>query len=166
MGIVNLAEQLREAMRYWGTGVAIVSSAFDGDKHGMTVNSFTSLSLEPALVMVSLEIGTRTHGLVEKSGVFGVSVLNQDQQELSNRFAGRESELLDRFIGYEIYALSTGAPLLSQGMAQIDCKVVAKHEAGTHTVFIGEMLAMRVAEDVEDQSPLWYYNRDYRKMNK
>jgi flavin reductase (DIM6/NTAB) family NADH-FMN oxidoreductase RutF len=156
------AEALRRAMRQWTTGVTVVTTELDGRRHGMTVNAFTSVSLEPPLVLVSLERTTRTHGLVEGSGRFGVTILAQDQQELSDRFAGRISDLADRFTGLETDTLVSGVPFIRGGLAYLDCKVVQRHPAGTHTLFIGEVIA--VQSDGEEESPLVYLNRAYRKL--
>jgi len=154
-------EELRTTMRYWTTGVTIVSAQLGDVRHGMTVNSFTSLSLDPPLVLVSLERATRTHRLVMQAGHFGVSILGDDQQEISDRFAGRMTEHLDRFEDLPVYSLVSEAPLLEAGLAGLDCKVLSAFEAGTHTVFIGEVLAVRRNED---DLPLVYYNRDYRDL--
>lgn len=156
--------ELRDVLRFWTTGVAIVSSSFEEITHGMTVNSFTSLSLEPPLVMVSLEKITRTHGLVKNAGVFGVSILAEDQKELSNRFAGRESELSNRFDNVNSFKLETGSPLLSEAIAFFDCRVATTHDAGTHTIFISEVLAAGVNPGNEKRKPLVYFNRNYRDL--
>lgn len=158
--------ELREVLRFWTTGVTIVSASHGGLRHGMTVNSFTSLSLEPPLVSISLEKITRTHGLVQQAGRFGVSILSEEQQELSNRFAGRESESSDRFEGVDIFQLESGSPLLAGAIAFFDCKVVTMHDAGTHTIFISEVLAAGSAEGADGKRPLVYFNRDYRKLSK
>lgn len=156
---------LREAMRYWATGVTVVTSTANGARHGMTVSSFTSLSLAPPLVMVSLEKATRTHELVMESNAFGVTVLNQAQQEVSNRFAGRDTEDGDRFKGLATFNLTTGSPFLQEGQAFFDCRVAICHDAGTHTVVIGEVVASKVGENAEGKTPLLYYNRDYRGLD-
>ena len=83
------AESLRHAMRQWATGVAIVTSAHNGMAHGMTVTSFTSVSLTPPQVLISLALETRTHGLVRASRIFAVSLLGAGQEAISDRFAGR-----------------------------------------------------------------------------
>jgi flavin reductase (DIM6/NTAB) family NADH-FMN oxidoreductase RutF len=155
------AEALRLAMRQWTTGVTVVTAELGGRRHGMAVNAFTSVSLEPPLVLVALEHITRTHGLVERSGRFGVTILAQDQQELSDRFAGRVSELADRFAGLETDTLVSGVPFLRGGLAYLDCKVVQSYPAGTHTLFIGEVIA---AQSDGEGSPLLYLNREYRKL--
>lgn len=156
--------QLRDVLRFWTTGVTVVSATHQGVQHGMTVNSFTSLSLEPALVSISLEKVTRTHELVKQAGRFGVSILSGEQRELSNRFAGRESEQSDRFEGIDIFTLETGSPLLRQAIAYFDCHVVVTHDAGTHTIFISEVLAAGSPPDAAGRQPLVYFNRAYRNL--
>ncbi len=154
-------EDLRLAMRHWTTGVTVVSAASRDVWHGMTVSSFTSVSLNPPLVLVSLERESGTHRLVEQVGCYGVSILTQNQKDVSDRFAGRSSLESDRFAGLDTYTLVTGAPLLVNSLAAFDCQVVASYDAGTQTVFIGEVLAVKTgAPDL----PLIYFNQDYRTL--
>lgn len=155
---------LRNALRFWTTGVTIVAASHNGVTHGMTVNSFTSLSLDPPLVSVSLEKKTRTYQLVKACGVFAVTVLAQDQNALSDRFAGRDSEKSERFAGLETLIEETGSPILKLGLAYFDCRVADSHDAGTHTVFIGEVLACGSLAEGEPE-PLVYFNRGYRKIS-
>jgi flavin reductase (DIM6/NTAB) family NADH-FMN oxidoreductase RutF len=159
------AEMLRMAMRQWVTGVTVVTSQFGDNRHGMTVNSFTSISLTPPLVLVSLERSTRTHALVLQSGVFGVTLLSVAQQKISECFAGRIHENEDRFYNLSTQTLISGAPFLTGGLAFLDCQVVSQYDAGTHTLFIGEVLAIDCAEtNPEISLPLVYYDRAYRLM--
>jgi flavin reductase (DIM6/NTAB) family NADH-FMN oxidoreductase RutF len=95
-------EMLRAVMRHWPTGVAILTSRYGAQAHGMTVNSFTSVSLEPPLVLTCIEQVVRTHALVEHSRVFAVSILRDGQDWISDRFAGRDSENTDRFAGLKL----------------------------------------------------------------
>ncbi|MCB9136542.1 MAG: flavin reductase [Anaerolineales bacterium] len=157
------SEELRLAMRTWATGVSIVGVAHEGVLHGMTVSSFTSVSLEPPLVLVSLEMGTRTHQLVQKSGTFGVTILAENQQEVSNCFANPKTELGDRFAGREIARLETGAPFIAGGLAFFDCRVVNVLPAGTHVLLVAEVVAAQVNE-IEGEEPLIYFNRRYREL--
>jgi len=154
-------EEMRLAMRQWTTGVSIVSAATPADRHGMTVSSFSSLSLDPPLVAVSLERWRRAHSLVEQTDHFGVTILRSEQQDLSDHFAGRNTELSDRFAGVETFTLVSGAPLLVSGLAAFDCHVIYRYEAGTQTVFIGEVLAVRIGAG---GAPLVYHNRGYRSL--
>lgn len=154
------ADRLRAAMRNWASGVTIVTAHHQGIRHGMTVSSFTSVSLDPPTVLISLQKGTRTHDLTRNSGYFGVTILTEQQQALSDRFAGR-SEEEDRFEGLDTFRLVSETDLLRDGLAVFDCKVTASYESSTHTLFIGEVLAVQV----NPQSlPLVYYDRTYRRL--
>lgn len=154
-------EQLRSAMRQWATGVAIVTATYNGISHGMTVSSFTSVSLTPPQVLISLAQDTRTHALVRESKFFGVTLLAQGQQDISDRFAGRMPDDQNRLAGLETFTLETGVPLLTGGLAHFDCRVIATFTSGTHTIFIGAVLA---AQGQPDADPLLYYNREYRRI--
>ena len=110
------SELLRQAMRFWATGVTIVTAAHEGIQHGMTVSSFTSVSLDPPQVLISLAQNTRTHDLITHSRNFGITILDSSQQEISDRFAGRVPDDLDRLNGLETITLVSGAPLLKQGL--------------------------------------------------
>ena len=145
-------------MRRWATGVTVVTSRHEGIRHGMTVSSFTSISLIPPRVLVSLQVHARTHELVKQSGIFGVTLLSQDQQDISDRFAGRIPEYEDRFLGLETFNLATGAPILAGAVAGFDCEVLAAYAVGDHTLFIGDVLAVQISQDAH---PLIYYNRRY-----
>lgn len=154
-------ETVRITMRRWATGVTVVSAAHDGVQHGMTVSSFTSISLEPPYVLVSLAQHARTHGLVKRSGEFAVTILSADQQEISDRFAGRTPDDEDRFVGIPTYTLRGSAPLIAGGLAGMCCKVVASFDVGTHTLFVGEVA---ILSNVADGDPLLYYNRSYQEL--
>ena len=155
------SELLRQAMRFWATGVTVVTAAHAGVQHGMTVTSFTSVSLAPAQVLISLAQNTRTHDLVMRSHHFGISLLDASQEELSDRFAGRVPDDMNRLDGLETITLVSETPLLKQGLAQLDCHVVTTLGSGTHTIFIGEVLS---AQSGSGGDPLLYYNREYRRM--
>jgi flavin reductase (DIM6/NTAB) family NADH-FMN oxidoreductase RutF len=127
----------------------------------MTVNSFTSISLDPALITISLQTSTRTHELVSKSGAFGLTILSADQADISDRFAGRNPEIQDRFSGLVMETLVTGSPLLVGGLAWMDCRVVQTYAAGQNTLFIAEVLAAR---GTGEGRPLVYHNRKYWQL--
>jgi len=168
-------ELLRGVMRHWATGVAIVTSRHAGVSHGMTVNSFCSVSLTPPLVLVSIEQVVRTHGLVEQSRVFAVSFLRAGQAWISDRFAGRETEVTNRFEDLEVFTAVTGAPILADNIGYLDCQVTDAYPAGNHTIFVASVVAGGlgtvgpvVGEDGmsangrSPELPLLYFNRDYR----
>lgn len=156
------SEAVRSTMRYWATGVTIVTAKHHDHYHGMTVSSFTSISLEPPLVLVSLEKTTRTHELVQKAGVFGVTILAEEQIEISNRFANPHTETGYRFGDIVTHTLETGVPFISDGLAFLDCRVVSSLSEGTHTMFVGEVVALGTGKI---RNPLLYYNRGYRLLS-
>ncbi len=157
------SEKLRRAMRAWTTGVAIVTSIYEGKQYGMTVNSFTSVSLEPPLVCVALKRLTHTHELVVKSGLFSVTILTAAQKELSDRFAGKMPDILDRFHGIQTETISFDSPVFSDGMAYFDCKVLSSMPVGENTLFIAEVVDARGDGGGE---PLVYHNREYWRLMK
>ena len=155
-------ENLRDAMRAWSAGVTVVTAIHDNQRHGMTVNSFTSISLKPALITISLQQSTRTHEMVSKSRAFGLTILSRDQEAVSNLFAGRSPENLDRFAALQVETLVTGSPLIVGGLAWMDCRVVQTYDAGMNTLFIAEVVAAR---GVGTGDPLIYHNREYWKLS-
>jgi flavin reductase (DIM6/NTAB) family NADH-FMN oxidoreductase RutF len=155
------SEQLRHAMRAWTTGVTVVTAIHNGQRYGMTVNSFTSISLEPPLVSLALKKLTHTHELVEKSGEFSVTTLASNQKELSDRFAGKHPEVKDRFEGVLTERLSIDAPLIKGGIAYFNCRVVNSIPVGENTLFVAEVID---AQGDGTGEPLVYHNRVYWKL--
>jgi flavin reductase (DIM6/NTAB) family NADH-FMN oxidoreductase RutF len=155
------SETLRRAMRAWTTGVAVITAVHEGQRYGMTVNSFTSISLEPPLISVTLEQLTHTHELVEKSGEFALTILSADQGNLSDRFAGKIPDITDRFEGVETETLLIDAPLIKGGMAYFNCRVVNSFPVGENTLFVAEVVA---AQGEGEGDPLVYHNRVFWKL--
>jgi flavin reductase (DIM6/NTAB) family NADH-FMN oxidoreductase RutF len=151
-------EQLRAAMRAWTTGVTIVTASHDGMQHGMTVSSFTSISLEPALITISLHATSRTGELINKAGTFGLTILSESQTQISELFAGRMNENENRLAQVETETLVTGAPLIKGGLACLDCRVVHTYDGGMNRLFIAQVVAAR---GLEEGTPLVYFNRKY-----
>ena len=154
-------EQLRHAMRAWTTGVAVVTAQHAGHRYGMTVNSFTSISLDPPLISVALKRLTHTCELVEKSNEFSITILSSGQKDLSIRFAGKQPNVPDRFAGVPTETLSIQAPLIEDGIAFFNCRVVQAIPVGENTLFVAEVIAAR-GEGEGD--PLVYHNRVYWKL--
>jgi flavin reductase (DIM6/NTAB) family NADH-FMN oxidoreductase RutF len=155
------ADQLRAAMRAWTSGVTVVTASWEGERHGMTVSSFTSISLDPPLIAISLQTASRTHDVVAKAGSFGVTILAVNQQELSERFANRQTTMGERLDGLETETLITGAPLLKGGLAYLDCRVTQSIACGMNTLFLAEVMAVR---GDDHDAPLVYHDRTYHKL--
>jgi flavin reductase (DIM6/NTAB) family NADH-FMN oxidoreductase RutF len=151
-------EQIRAAMRGWSAGVTVVTAIYEDSMHGMTVNSFTSISLDPAMITISLQASSRTHELVSKSRAFGLTILSEEQAQISDLFAGRTPDVQDRFAGLQTETLVTGSPLIVGGLAWMDCRVAQTLDVGMNTLFIAEVLAAR---GTGQGQPLIYHNRQY-----
>jgi len=153
------ADTFRHALGHWASGVAIVTSAAGDRIHGMTVSAFSSVSLDPPLVLVCADKTSHTLVLIEESGVFAVNVLSHGQQALSNRFASKKDEDR-RFEGLAWRRGATGAPLLPGVLGAIDCRVVAAHDAGDHVIYVGRVETAEVLAG----EPLVYYASRYRAL--
>lgn len=156
-------QALRESMRHWATGVAVVTSRYREDEHGMTVNSFTSVSLDPPLVLVALDRASRTCTMVSQSGVFGVTILASDQQDIAERFAGQDGSSQNRFDGIDTQRLVSGVSFIAGGLAYLDCRISKSYQIATHTLFIGHVVDIRINSEPSGQ-PLLYLNQSYQQL--
>lgn len=154
-------EALRVAMRAWSAGVTVVTAVHENQKHGMTVNSFTSISLDPALITISLQQNTRTHEMIVKTKSFGLTILSAEQVNLSKIFAGRIKDIEDKFANIKTETLVTGSPLIVGGLSWLDCRVKETFDAGMNTLFVAEVIAAR---GTGSGDPLIYHNREYWKL--
>ena len=156
------SEQFREVLRHFPSGVTIVTIKAGEERHGLTVSAFVSVSPEPPLIAVMIDQRHHAYPLLETEGaVFAVNILRQDQEELSNRFAWVKDE--DRFAQGNWDVAQTGAPILTDAEAWLDCSIYDRFAAGTHTIYVGEVQASRVPEP--SAHPLVYWNQGYRHLH-
>ena len=152
--------EFRRILGHWSTGVAVVTARKpDGSLCGLTANAFSSLSLQPPLVLVCVEHTAETHDCIRAAGTFAISMLAADDERSARRFAS-EQEGDDKFEGIAWREVVTGSPVLEQALAWVDCEVTAEHVAGDHTIFIGHVLA----GDAVDGEPLLYYRGGYHQI--
>jgi len=155
------SEDFRDALRHFPSGVTIVTIKAGDQRHGLTVSAFASISPDPPLICVMIDHRHSAYALLEEEGaVFAVNILREGQEELSNRFAWVKTE--DRFAEGAWTTAVTGAPVLEDGLAWLDCTVHTRHRAGTHTIYIGEVQGSSTPNP--DEAPLVYWNRGYRKL--
>ncbi|TCZ76105.1 flavin reductase [Paenibacillus albiflavus] len=150
-------QAFRKAMGRFATGVTVITTSIDGVTHGMTASAFMSVSLNPKLVLVSIGDKARMLGKIKESGKFAVNILTEDQKDMSMYFAGQIKE--ERDIDFEWIE---DMPVLRSSVATIICDVYQAHEAGDHTLFIGEVKYLRSM----DAEPLLFYSGKYRKFDK
>ena len=148
------AKLLRRTMGRFATGVAVVTTNLDGEMHGMTVNSLTSVSLDPPKLLVCFNKGARTEQCIESSGYFAVNILGARQETVSNTFAKRGE---DHFDGLDLPTHPSGVPLIPGSLAQIVCAVDRVVEAGDHVVVFGAI------EDLTERegAPLLFFGGTY-----
>lgn len=151
----------RKCLGRFSTGVTVVTSRDQDRIHGMTVNSFTSVSLVPPLVLFCPKNGTRTLDLMKNSGVYAVNILSCEQAWISERFAGMSTDDDDRFAGIE-YSEGplTGCPLLSGCLAHLECRMTDHHKAGDHNICVAEVVGLAVHAET-DLAPLLYFSGNY-----
>lgn len=149
--------QLRRTFGRFATGVLVVTTRWGERVHGMTANSFTSVSLTPPLVLICIDRQAAMREALDESRHYGLSVLSADQEHLSRHFASRNSP--ERDISFEDLA---GVPVVAGALAQFSCRIVETHEAGDHLIFIGEVKGHRHDEG----EPLLYFGGGYNYLQR
>ena len=159
------ASAFRQAMSSFATGVTVVTVACpDGSMHGLTVNSFTSVSLDPMLVLVCLDQASRGAGLIEQAGAFVVNVLSAGQQDISRWFANRHRPAgSTMFDGVPFEPGVTGCPVLVDAAASFDCRLRQSHRAGDHLIVLGEVIALERRPELE---PLIFHAGTYKSLER
>ena len=151
-------ESFRRACSKYATGITVTTVvAPDGSPHGLTVNSFTSVSLNPPLVLVCVDYRATVLEYFRSAQYYAVNILSEDQRDLSARFAQKGR---DRFESLDWTPGKNGAPRLTGVVAFFECRVVQTVEAGDHAIFIGEVVDAGCTET----RPLLYFNRDYQRL--
>jgi flavin reductase (DIM6/NTAB) family NADH-FMN oxidoreductase RutF len=152
------SDEFRRACGRFATGVAIAGALdTNGVPHGLTVNSFTSVSLDPPLILICLGHAVGVIDVFREAACFGISILRSGQRAISERFAER---IDNRFDGLPWRRGASGAPLLSDALAQIECATIRRVSAGDHDIFIAQM----IATEVHGGEPLIYYASEYRNL--
>ena len=151
--------EFRAALGRFASGVTVITvETPSGDVHGMTASSFCSVSLQPPLVLVCIDHLAETYLHLRERGRFGVSVLKEDQEALSEFFADPERNPdAARRLDIHYNQMKSGMPVLANTLANLDCTVVQAHAAGDHTIFVGEVKEVSVA----DGTPLLYFRGRY-----
>ncbi len=150
----TLQEQMRKVMGHWPSGVTVVAARHGDEARGMTASSFTSVSLEPPLILVCVNQNAHLWPILEQAGRFTVNLLAEDHEHTSGHFAGRPIDGYDPLTGDEI-------PALQEALATLHCKTWAIYPGGTHKIVVGEVEKVEIAEEGK---PLVYWNRGYRSI--
>lgn len=153
---MGVKKEISDAARKIVQGVSVVSTAYEGRVNAMTAAWLSRVSFTPPLIMVAVGPARHTHDMIIGSGVFAVNVLGPDNIELGRHFGLKTGRKTDKFEGVEYETRVTGSPVLTECVAWMDCRVHSHHEAGDHTIIVGEILDGAAPGDRE---PL-VYDRD------
>ncbi|MDP3768695.1 MAG: flavin reductase family protein [Dehalococcoidia bacterium] len=151
-------EEFRRVLGHFATGVTVVTTC-DGDARptGFTASAFTSVSLDPPLVLVCVDHKSQTYPQLLERGLFAINILTSNQQSVSRKFA---STRLDKFDGVPFRVSPLGLPLIDGALAHIECTTIHTYQAGDHTIFVGEV----VHADITEAAPLLYFHGGYRRI--
>ena len=154
------AHRLREALGCFVTGVTVITTRDGGgEPQGLTANSFSSVSLDPPLVLFSLARTADCFAVFESANAFAVNVLGADQEALSGRFATKDA---DKWSGAAWRPGPGGCPLLDGAIATFECRVAARHEGGDHVIYVGEVIAFTHDRDGD---PLAFFRGRYARVS-
>lgn len=153
----------RQVLGRFATGVTVITTSHHGVKHGMTANAFSSVSLNPPLILVSVDKRAEMHGLLLEGEAFCVNILPENRREWSDWWAGKAPKGGDQFVDIPHSTKATGSPVLDGCVGYIDCKVWARYEGGDHTLFLGEVQEASV-HDNPDVKPLLFFASKYRSL--
>jgi flavin reductase len=163
MSSSTLSTQLfRKVVGHFATGITVITVEREpGQVHGMTANSFTSVSLDPLLILISVDHNARLLSFLEVQGRFGVNILKETQQTFSEHFAKPlQDYAATEALGIHFRWTDSGIPLLEDALAHLACNVVAKYPGGDHTLYLAEVESM----DVGEGNPLLYHVGKYRRL--
>lgn len=155
------ANEFKNALQLWASGVTVITTDTESyGAQGMTATSFCSVSLDPPQILVCINENADTGDGIEECGYFAVNILNAEQEEVSNQFAGGASQE-ERFANVSWKKGTCGMPILNDSLASLECKLVDNVKAGTHRIMIGEV------QDVvcRSGSPLLYFRSAYRNLS-
>jgi 3-hydroxy-9,10-secoandrosta-1,3,5(10)-triene-9,17-dione monooxygenase reductase component len=151
-------ERFRTVLGHFATGVTIITALDGGVPVGLAANSFTSLSLDPPLVLFCVAHSSTTWPRIEAAGRFAVNMLGEEHEEISRRFA---TSGVDKFAGTAWHTGVSGSPVLDEAMAYVDCEFEAEYPGGDHKIIVGRVLDLDV---VAGARPLLFYRGGYRRL--
>jgi flavin reductase (DIM6/NTAB) family NADH-FMN oxidoreductase RutF len=151
--------EFRQALGHFASGVTVITTQHQGQLHGTTASSFSSLSLLPPLVLVNIDHGAAIHNLIIASEVFAVNILAEHAETISRQFA---RQLPDRFAGINYRFGRLGLPLLEDALTILECRLFAHYPGGDHSIFVGEVVSTFTGSYSQ---PLLYYRSKYGRLH-
>ena len=150
--------ELRRVMGNFATGVTVITTCDEqGEPFGLTANAVTSVSLVPPLILICVDKKADTYPYFDRSMVFAVNILSDEQETISRRFA---TSGIEKFEGIAYRKSEIGCAILDDAVGHIDCRIVQSYDAGDHTIYVGEV----ESAEAEDVPPLLFFRGGYRKL--
>ncbi len=150
-------------MSRFATGVTVITTRLEDELHGMTANAVTSVSLDPLLILICVDKSADTHDILARAGAFAVNILGVEQEEISRSLATKKGERATKLDGIPHHFAVTGAPIITESLAYLDCLTVKQYEGGDHTIFLGEVVD---ANESGEGEPLLFYGGQYGRFMK
>ncbi|HWP57113.1 MAG TPA: flavin reductase family protein [Candidatus Acidoferrales bacterium] len=145
-------------MSHFATGVTVVTARDEeGQNFGITANAFTSVSLDPPLVLVCIDKSAQCYSCFEETKTFAVNILSERQQDISRRFATKG---IDKFEGLSWRAGASGVPLIDGAVGHVECRIVERYEGGDHTIYLAEV----ISGEARDGAPLLFFRSKYHRL--
>ena len=158
------AKEFRRALGNFATGVCVVTCRIGERTHGITVNTLTSVSLDPPLVLICIDQKAIAHAMIPDAEYFAVNILSERQREISDYFAYRLAlDPIHELKDVPHHPGATGAPLVDGALAYLECRVSAQYPGGDHTIFLAEVQRVEV---VAEDTPLLFHRGKYPKLEK
>ena len=152
------AQELRRIMGHFATGVTVITTKDKGGSpNGLTANAFMSLSLNPPLVVISVDKGATCYACFEMQNGFTVNFLSEEQEDVSRRFATKG---VDKFADLHWRAGTNGAAIIDGALGYVECKIIECHDGGDHTIVVGEI----VNAGASGERPLLFFKGKYQRL--
>ncbi|HWH76395.1 MAG TPA: flavin reductase family protein [Candidatus Binatus sp.] len=152
------AQELRRVMGHFATGVTVITTVDgDGNPQGLTANAFMSLSLEPPMVVISVDKGATCYACFGVEKGFTVNFLSEDQEDISRRFATKG---IDKFAEIKWHPGANGAAVIDGALGQVECKITQCHDGGDHTIVVGEIINVAAS----GERPLLFFKGKYQRL--
>jgi 4-hydroxyphenylacetate 3-hydroxylase, reductase component len=151
-------QELRRVMGHFATGVTVITTKDkDGNPNGLTANAFMSLSLNPPLVVISVDKSATCYGCFERQNGFTVNFLSEDQEEISRRFATKG---VDKFADLKWRSGTNGAAIIDGVLGYVECKITECHDGGDHSIVVGEIVDVSAS----GERPLLFFKGKYQRL--
>jgi flavin reductase (DIM6/NTAB) family NADH-FMN oxidoreductase RutF len=156
-------EQFRKVLSQFATGVTIITLKNQDGLHGLTVNAFSAVSLEPPLILICIQKNGASHAALSQAGQFVVNILSAGQRALAERFASSKLDGEQRFQGVHHRPTQNGHPVLNNTLGYLECRIADEIAAGDHVIFLGQV--EQAAINTDSARPLLFFNSQFHTLN-